>query len=272
MAKTSRQVKSFIYNSGVCHSFCVHVILLLILALVYSNSYDLVPKPIKIEFTTTPEDKIEHIVFEEIQVVEDTTDHETTEFLDIIDESLDNNIQIDLSKIELASVEPPKDILSDHIDELSDQIIQSSFIQETTDNLGELKRRLKKYGAKTGDIQISLSWDTKDDLDLHVIVRPYMSHICWYSKLDGYGGELDIDMNADEDQLSDEPIENIYWLKTNKHRKNSKYTVSVNFYRQWTMNKSVKAIVAIKTGSHTETKHITVSLNNPTVEVFSFNR
>jgi hypothetical protein len=249
---------------------------LFILALLYT-SYNTIPKPIKIEFAA-PEDPIQEISFNNIEISKDELDDETIESLDLLNESpvIDDTIEISELKIDLASIDIKQDTCAEDLEALSKKILDSAFGGDNTEltdgGLGELKRRLKKYGAKTGDIQISLSWDTKDDLDLHVLIRPYMSHICWYSKLDGYGGELDIDMNADPDFLTDEPIENVYWIKNNKHKRGSRYTVSVNLYRQWTNNKSIKALVVLKQGSKTQQKHITISGNNPTVEVFSFVR
>ena len=281
MAKTIRQIDwSQLYKTGVFYSFCLHSVLFFILGLIYFQNISPIIKPVKIEFNESVE-PIQEIVFEEIKISNNIDDSDF-DSKDIVDQNLipnpdtPNIVNINSSDISLDTISfPTNDLLNDE-SYLSANIIESSsatqFEAETGGELGELKRRLKKYGAKTGDIQISLSWDTKDDLDLHVLVRPYMSHICWYAKLDGYGGELDIDMNADEERLTDQPIENVYWLKNNRHRKNSNYTISVNFYRQWTKNNSIKALVVLKRGSHIESKNITVSINDPMVEVFSFTR
>ncbi len=72
-----------------------------------------------------------------------------------------------------------------------------------------LAQRLSEVGAKTGDIQFSLSWNNYNDLDLHC-VDPKGAEI-WYSNTKSTltGGELDHDANLDGSTTT--PVENIYW-------------------------------------------------------------
>lgn len=77
---------------------------------------------------------------------------------------------------------------------------------------GEIGRRLTQAGAKTGAIQISLSWNNYNDLDLHVI--PPSEERIWFSRRRSKcGGMLDVDMNAGGRQ-SEEPVENVFWART----------------------------------------------------------
>jgi len=71
--------------------------------------------------------------------------------------------------------------------------------------------RLEKYGGKIeGYLRISLIWWNYDDLGIHVL-EPGGGHI-YYGDRKGYsGGELDIDMNANDSVMSREPVENIIW-------------------------------------------------------------
>jgi hypothetical protein len=70
----------------------------------------------------------------------------------------------------------------------------------------ELKKRLEKAGARTGQVTLSLKWDSTDDLDLHVDTPG--GHIS-YSNKKVAGGWLDVDMNPDHD--TNEPVENVFW-------------------------------------------------------------
>jgi len=69
--------------------------------------------------------------------------------------------------------------------------------------------RLEKAGAKTGDVQISLSWENVNDIDLHCIA-PCDDHIYFASRYSSDGGELDVDMNA-APPFTTQPVENIFW-------------------------------------------------------------
>jgi uncharacterized protein YfaP (DUF2135 family) len=107
---------------------------------------------------------------------------------------------------------------------------------------GEMGARLKKAGAKVGALTCSLLWNTEDDLDLHC-ETPTGAHISWQERTGTCGGTLDgdhgatlltvtgcvvstcycvhthvmvcllgtVDMNASENHLTTQPIENMYW-------------------------------------------------------------
>jgi hypothetical protein len=91
---------------------------------------------------------------------------------------------------------------------------------------GEIERRLAGAGAQTGQIQISLAWDSSDDLDLHVL-DPNNEKI-WYShKRSRSGGVLDVDMNARAITLR--PVENVFWANGRAPR--GKFRVKVVCYK-----------------------------------------
>jgi len=72
-----------------------------------------------------------------------------------------------------------------------------------------MAQRLGEVGAKSGDIEFSLSWNNVNDLDLHCI-DPKGVHI-WFSNTNSplSGGKLDHDANAHD--FVNTPVENIYW-------------------------------------------------------------
>ena len=90
---------------------------------------------------------------------------------------------------------------------------------------GEIERRLTREGAKTGQVQISLAWDSYDDLDLHVL-DPDNEEISFSNKRSRSGGMLDVDMNVGPSSLR--PVENIFWANGRAPR--GKFRVKVVCY------------------------------------------
>lgn len=109
-------------------------------------------------------------------------------------------------------------------------------------NSTEADKRLTEYNAGTGDIQITLLWNTVDDIDLHV--EHNGDRIWWQRRQSVYGGMLDIDMNAKGPNNS-RPIENVFWQHNTLPR--GHFVVYVHFFRAWTSLREVPVTVRIKT-------------------------
>ena len=76
-----------------------------------------------------------------------------------------------------------------------------------------------------GDIQVTLTWDTKTDVDLHV-VEPNGDETYYGAETSTSGGLLDLDSNA-ACLIDDVNNENITWTKAPPH---GNYIVRVDFY------------------------------------------
>jgi hypothetical protein len=79
----------------------------------------------------------------------------------------------------------------------------------------------------TGDVQITLRWDTTADLDLHV-VDPFGEEIYYDNEFADSGGELDVDSNADCSSATTSPVENVFWPTGGAP--GGQYTVIVDYY------------------------------------------
>ena len=62
----------------------------------------------------------------------------------------------------------------------------------------------------TGDIQVTLSWATADDLDL-AVTDPSGQTVFFANAQVPSGGQLDLDSNAGCEGTTQTPIENIFW-------------------------------------------------------------
>jgi hypothetical protein len=81
----------------------------------------------------------------------------------------------------------------------------------------QVAARLDLAGARPGAIEIALSWNSIDDLDLHCL-EPNASwrsqgHIFFGDKRSPAGGELDVDRNVSE-PLTEQPVEHITWSES----------------------------------------------------------
>lgn len=78
-----------------------------------------------------------------------------------------------------------------------------------------IKKRMDRENVNGGELHISLIWNDIADLDLHVIT-PLGEHLYYGNKESKCGGWLDVDMNRSNDNISLEPIENVFWALSPK--------------------------------------------------------
>lgn len=71
----------------------------------------------------------------------------------------------------------------------------------------EVARRLQQAGAKGGDVQVTLSWENENDIDLHV-TDPGGTDINYGNRRSRLGGVLDVDANVSP-PFTSKPIENV---------------------------------------------------------------
>ncbi len=134
----------------------------------------------------------------------------------------------------------------------------------------EMNQRLKREGAKTGSIQISLIWNNYNDIDLHCI-DPNREEIYYGHRRSLSGGELDVDMNAGGPN-SNEPVENIYWDQSNAVK--GKYKVFIKHFRNhncYDCSDPTEYFVRIKYNNIIKEFRGEISYGQPKREIFSFN-
>jgi len=96
----------------------------------------------------------------------------------------------------------------------------------------------------TGDVQVTLSWHSKDDLDLWVY-DPEGELINYYSSSSSSGGELDVDANAGcEENVRIRPVENIYWSEGEAPL--GEYMVEVDYYMNCGTSRPINYKVRLK--------------------------
>ncbi|MBU0764009.1 MAG: OmpA family protein [Bacteroidetes bacterium] len=136
------------------------------------------------------------------------------------------------------------------------RVIESGNSWVIGDNIqdeDELKRRLERENAKTGELQFSLMWNNYQDLDL-VCIDPGGFEFGFNKKLSPTGGVLDVDMNwlygghsrQNSEQgeaigmpkCSDKPVENIYWPEGKAPE--GHYRIFVRYFHNYAMEEKLK--------------------------------
>lgn len=85
--------------------------------------------------------------------------------------------------------------------------------------------RREAAGGQSGDLTITLIWNTTDDIDLHV--RCPNGQVIYYGRRRSCGGELDIDRNATFFGRTNRPVENVFWRGMAPP---GRYEIRVNFF------------------------------------------
>ena len=299
------RIVNYLYRIGMLHSIIWHTTILLILCL--SISVNLPSKKISLElsFSNSPssvvEEEIVEIDFDKEEVSASGADEsevpeEVVESKNEIESIIEEEI-----KPELFIEEPAPDLIA--IDDLADEIVAESVKTETTERqntpqnvLGdlvkniptsgstglnngfgetgeaEIGRRLNAAGAKTGDVQVSIGWNTVDDIDVHVFFRSFgqNSYISWTNRQGVCGGMLDVDMNANDVALSNKPVENIFWPAGRSPY--GEFIVSLHNFRNWSGARSVPVTLIIKVDGETKVIHTQCVYGMAMTEVARFNR
>jgi hypothetical protein len=92
----------------------------------------------------------------------------------------------------------------------------------------EATRRLHDAEGRIGVVNVILTWNTNDDLDLHAKC-PDGTHI-FYSNPRACGAVLDIDQNMSDNNVTATPVENIFWADATGAAP-GEYTVYVDRYK-----------------------------------------
>lgn len=118
----------------------------------------------------------------------------------------------------------------------------------------------------TGDVQVLLSWNNLNDLDLSCS-DPNGDMIWYRNKRVRSGGQLEIDMNVEYPD-SKNPIENIYWPVGGAPK--GKYNVYVRYYKQHVANATSPFKVKVKYGSEEKEYEGTLERQNDVIQICSF--
>jgi hypothetical protein len=79
----------------------------------------------------------------------------------------------------------------------------------------------------TGDVQITMTWQSVNDLDLRV-TDPAGEVTYYGNRVSASGGNLDVDANAACNNVTDRPVENVFW--PSGLAPEGEYIVQVHYY------------------------------------------
>ena len=182
----------------------------------------------KTEYEQRDKVRDEHILSLSL-LVEDLFDEELKEQVET-DVELEKEVnEFESSSIELRNswIEQNEEPLNEHASLVEQEEIGSGiqYLDAEAIENDDIEQRLEREGGKTGEVQISLTWDDYNDLDLHIFC-PSGERIYFNNKTSECGGELDVDMNVRP--TSDNAVENVVWIE---NAPSGKYKVGVHFYK-----------------------------------------
>lgn len=269
----------YLYNTGVIHSTIINSIVLLLLALIVSvpkvqNPIKLVLSFEKIESLIEPE-TIEPLPEIEIAQTENAIDEISID-VEPVSSEIDINFN-DAENIELASSSLESISLEDLAQEIQSGIVpdqkektSNKTIAVTSNNvesgpfgdnvgfgdaptnnghnaeIANIQQRLNAAGAQTGDVQVSIGWNSIDDIDLHVkyvALNGGGGMINWMNRLDFIGGCLDVDMNANFYRVTNRPVENIFWPRGSSPK--GQFFVGIHNFRNWSGQAAVPVTIIV---------------------------
>ena len=182
----------------------------------------------KTEYEQRDKVRDEHILSLSL-LVEDLFDEELKEQVETDVEPEKEINEFESSSIELRNswIEQNEEPLNEHASLVEQEEIGSGiqYLDAEAIENDDIEQRLEREGGKTGEVQISLTWDDYNDLDLHIFC-PSGERIYFNNKTSECGGELDVDMNVRP--TSDNAVENVVWIE---NAPSGKYKVGVHFYK-----------------------------------------
>jgi len=142
--------------------------------------------------------------------------------------------------------------------------------------VAEINKQLEKAHASKGEIQVSLMWDTKDDLDLHLLLPDKKSEVsvdC--PEVDCF--HLDICANTchleAKKKLTDRPVESICWISDPENPTmppKGEYCVWVKVFEKHDHAKDAKITVIVTIAGKREIYHLRIIPGVTTVKVCTF--
>lgn len=280
------------YDNGLWQSCILHTIVLLCLAFVImpaeirhkpiilsfdtaeQNIVDITPidLEVNIQDTIQADDVSDDIIFSEVSSATEQIDIKP---LDISDPSYANTKSVYVSFKNLTSLMIEQPVTqTENIDDIS--AVDTSdgdgegVVSNTSGHGDKIASRLSAAGAKTGDIQISISWDNTNDIDLWVEYKNHNLYekIGWISPRGKSGGWLDIDMNAHPQFLTNAAVENIFWPFGGGQK--GTYTIHLNFFHQWNISNVTPVDVRIIIGKKIIKKQIILRRPGEFVKIHTF--
>ncbi|GHU77713.1 hypothetical protein FACS189414_5040 [Bacteroidia bacterium] len=118
----------------------------------------------------------------------------------------------------------------------------------------------------TGDVQVLLSWNNYNDLDL-ICTAPNGEEVWYKNPRVSSGGQLQIDMNREYPDIKT-PIENIYWQQGSAP--NGTYNVYLLFYKKHTDIQDNSYKIKLKYGTKEEVFEGTISNVGQPIHICTF--
>jgi hypothetical protein len=278
-----RTKKHNVKNKSTFYSFIFHVTLLLIFSLAYNANNISKEVVLSLSFGKKVEqEEIAVVDFIEPEISEEIFEEpEEQKELEITEDNIERiNIVLDEDDLDYDSNTQEEDLnrsidssnlFQTSVDSFGDNALIGSSSNLSGDGDGEILKRLSRAGANTGDVQVSISWNNRNDIDLWVQsnIHRVEERIGWSSRVGSHTyGYLDIDRNAEHFLLTNEPVENIFWTK--ERIKYGRYSVHLNYYKVWDSFIPTKVNIRIKINNKIINKQANITYEGQWIKICDF--
>ncbi len=128
-----------------------------------------------------------------------------------------------------------------------------SSVTRTIVSESEIQRRLVAAGGQAGDVQITLAWGNRNDLDLHVVLPCGSGVELFHGHKVDCGMRLDVDKNVGD--LTSSPVENVRPEPVGASAKPGHYVVYVVYYANKEDGRGDPSEYTVRTIVHGATKY-----------------
>lgn len=145
--------------------------------------------------------------------------------------------------------------------------LDKALLKVKNNQIDDCQMNQQNLTPSNGDVEVTLHWNNTNDLDI-ACLDPNYELIMYNHRRSVSGGFLEFDMNSHPDNLSNSPVEHIYWPQGSAP--NGTYKVYLTHYRKFDSEDNSAYSIEVKFGKQKKTFTGNISHAQGRVAICSF--